>query len=324
MLSWGWPWLVVLLPLPWLLRICLAPKPAQDDALWVPFMADLQSTAATGTQQSWWRWMLAGTVWVLLVVSLCRPQELVERVDVPRSGRSMILVLDVSASMRQTDLGTVAASGIAPTRLDIVKHAAKTFIDARGGDRVGLMLFGSHAYVYCPLTFDLRTVTRMVDEIRAGVAGELTALGDAIGIGVKRLRSRPAHERVLILLTDGAPTAGVLVPEQAARLAKAHGIRVHTIGVGAQREDGRSSLDEAGLAALANSTGGRYFRAVSADALRNIYAELDRIEPTVQEDRQLTAAIELYPWTLGAALGFAALALLCHWLAPYMGRPARA
>jgi len=201
-------------------------------------------------------------------------------------------------------------------RLTLVKHVLGEFLRRRDGDRIGLILFGSNAYLHVPLTFDHATVGRLLAESRLGVAGKQTAIGDALGIAVKRLRERPEGSRVLILLTDGANTAGEVAPRQAAELAAHAGLRVYTVGVGAEqmevpglfgtsfgarRINPSADLDEDTLRHIATLTGGRYFRARDQAELEAIYAELDRIEPVAQEAESLRPMRTLHHWPLAFA-----------------------
>jgi Ca-activated chloride channel family protein len=219
-------------------------------------------------------------------------------------------------------------------RLTAVKAVLGDFLERRAGDRVGLLLFGLHAYAVTPLTLDRATVRQQLDDSVVGLAGQETAMGDAIALAVKRLRGQddgkdgrsdggstsesagPADRPVVILLTDGVNTAGAIAPDKAAKLAQAAGIRVHTIGFGGQDQflqffgmnaRGRSDLDEATLRAIADTTGGRYFRARDTRELAGIYAELDRIEPVARAGEMQMPKIERYPLPLGLALAFALL-----------------
>ena len=198
------------------------------------------------------------------------------------------------------------------TRLELVKVLLGDFIEQRHGDRVGLILFGSKAYLQSPLTFDRRTVRVWLDEASVGIAGSNTAIGDAIGLALKRLRERPANSRVLVLVTDGANNGGEIEPLLAATLAAEENVRIHTIGIGGVPEEGGVlsrfgfnpglDLDEPTLRAIAEQTGGEYFRAASSEQLQAIGEALDRLEPAVQQPTQARVAEALYVWPLCAAL----------------------
>jgi Ca-activated chloride channel family protein len=305
------PWVLVALPLPllawWILPA--APVPPAP-ALRFPFFEALGS--ATGHRSGrppYGRLAVATLAWVLLVVAAARPQHVGETVRLPVTGRSIMLAVDLSGSMQTPDMES--AHG-AVTRLAAVKAVAGNFIERRAGDRLGLILFGDQAYLQAPLTLDRSTVHTLLDEAQIGLAGQQTAIGDAIGLAIKRLRAEPAGNRVLILLTDGASNAGNVDPSKAADLAAQEGVRIYTIGVGAdgQTEPGPfgmmrtvpSDLDEGALKAIAKKTGGRYFRASDVTSLADIYGELDKIEPLSKDGQSWRPVEELYTWPLGAAL----------------------
>src|SRR5690606_23307256 len=269
-----WPWMLALLPLPWLVRQRRPSTQAQDASPLVPFlptMARLQQqlgAASPAAQASRGRQLVALLAWLALVLAACRPEMVGEPVQLDVSGRDLMLAVDISPSMKEEDM---VWRGYQTTRLHVVKQVATEFINQRQGDRVGLILFGSQPYVQVPLTFDLKTVTQLLDEAELGIAGRATAIGDAIALAVKRLRDRPQESRVLILLTDGANTAGEIPPVKAAELAAAAGIKIYSIGLGAEemlrpglfgyrRENPSIDLDEAMLQSLAEQTGGQYFR----------------------------------------------------------------
>ena len=245
--------------------------------------------------------------WLALVLAACRPQWLGEPLSLPLTGRSLLLALDVSASMRQldakpSDTAAQTLANTAQTRLQVVKRTARAFIERRSGDRVGLVLFGSRAYLQCPLTFDTTTVANTVDGVTVGLAGELTSIGEAIGLGVSHLARLPDHQRVLVLLTDGANTAGRIEPLHAAQLAREHGVRVHTIGVGASSEMQSFAPDHALLERIAKLSGGEHFVARDASALAQIYTILDQLEPVTRGEQRLRAVRDVYYWPLAFAL----------------------
>ena len=209
------------------------------------------------------------------------------------------------------------------TRLVAVKSVAGEFIARREGDRLGLILFGKRVYLQTPLTFDRATTRTLLEESEIGLAGKETAIGDAIGLAVKRLRNQPQENRVLIILTDGANTAGEVEPLKAAELASIEGVRVYTIGVGAdelmvrsffgtRRINPSADLDEDTLTRIAEKTGGQYFRARDTDNLVKIYELLDEIEPVSMEQETFRPVKDLYYWPLSAA--FAITLLLTGWL----------
>ena len=318
MFELAWPWMLLALPVPWLARRWLPPLARQfDAALRVPDVQDFVtvSTATTAAPlHRGVRW-LALLAWLLLVVASANPQWLGEPLGVRASGRDLMLVVDLSESMEVKDfvLGDEAVN-----RLVALKSVAKEFIRRRAGDRIGLVLFGEQAYLNVPLTFDRDTVGRMLDESVIGLAGRSTAIGDAIGLATKRLRAQNAPHKTIILMTDGAHTAGHVEPRRAARLAAREGLRIYTIGIGADemlvrqlfgtiRVNPSTDLDEDTLRDLAAVTGGRYFRARDLQGLREIYAELDRLEPVAREEEHFRPVQTLFIWPLGTALALAGL-----------------
>ncbi len=330
-LSLAWPWVLLALPLPWILQRLLPPaKPATGAALRVPFyqaVENLSSSSQTAVSRG--RYWLAWLAWLLLVVATARPQWLGEPVSLPVSGRDLMLAVDVSGSMASEDY---TLNNQRVNRLNVVKAVAGRFIEQREGDRLGLILFGSRAYLQTPLTYDRDTVKQMLGEAVIGLAGRETAIGDAIALAVKRLREQPQDNRVLILLTDGANTAGSIAPLAVAKLAAKAKVRIYTIGIGGGPVGVRtpfgtlmqtgSDLDPATLKAIAQETGGRYFQATNTAQLENIYEELDRLEPSVRDNRLYRPMAALYYWPAGAAL-LITLGLLLPWPFPGAARARR-
>jgi len=310
-IEFAWPLSLLALPLPLLAAWLLPRAPAAvHSALRLPYYAAL--TAVAGEERavrSRVRLVLAASAWLLLVAAAVRPQFLGDPVQLPVSGRDLLLAVDISGSMETQDmqLGRQVTD-----RLTAVKAVAGEFIERRQGDRLGLILFGDQAYLQAPLTFDRATVRVLLNEAAIGLAGKSTAIGDAIGLAVKRLRDQPEANRVLILLTDGANTAGSVEPQRAAELAASEGVRVYTIGVGADamtvrslfgtRQVRNTELDEATLLAIADQTGGSYFRARDIAGLEEIYQLLDELEPASEEEEVFRPVHELYMWPLAVAM----------------------
>lgn len=314
MIHFEWPQLLLLLPLPLLYRWLLPAQPTdQQAALKVPFIEDFgQAKAKGGSQRQPWLLWLAAVAWVLLIIASTRPQWLGEPIEQMVSGRDLMLAVDVSGSMAEKDF---KLSGNWADRLTATKHVASAFMNRRVGDRVGLILFGTTAYLQTPLTFDRKTVVTLLNEAFIGITDNepATSIGDAIGLAVKHLKNEQDNSRVLILLTDGANTAGEITPLQAAQLAADNGLKIYTIGIGADEMIVRSffgnrkvnpsrDLDEKTLRAIADKTQGRYFRARNKEELEAIYQLLDQLEP-VEKDKQFYRPMsELYPWPLAMAL----------------------
>ena len=310
-LEFALPLAFAILPLPAFIARWWPRAPAANGpALRLPFYQALHASVGEGRNtRSRLRLLLATLVWLLLTVAAAQPQFVGEAIELPVSGRDLLLAVDISGSMEEQDM--VLVDKVA-TRLMAVKIVAGNFIERREGDRLGLILFGDQAYLQTPLTFDRKTTNIQLREAAIGLAGKRTAIGDAIGLAVKRLREQPQENRVLILLTDGANTAGVVDPQKAAAIAASEGVRIYTIGVGAdervvrglfgQRRVANSDLDEPALIAIAEKTGGHYFRARDIEALEEIYQLLDEMEPVSTAEESFRPVRELYMWPAGAAL----------------------
>ncbi len=328
MIEWIWPWAFVLLPLPAVVRLLWSPMEREQAALTVPRLATFKSEEFSprglGGSRLAWRILLLVLAWSALVTATARPQWTGEPVTLPTSGRDLMLAVDISGSMGTEDL---QLRGQIVNRLTVVKNVVSQFVAAREGDRVGLILFGTNAYLQAPLTFDLATVNRLLTEAPVGIAGGKTAIGDAIGLAVKRLRQRPEGERVLILLTDGANNVGEVAPVKAAELATQEEIRIYTIGVGADEMrlpsifgvfgsrvvNPSAELDENTLTAIADATGGRYFRAQNTAKLMEIYEIIDAMEPIEQEAETYRPTAALYHWPLAGGWLIIMFLLVCDW-----------
>ncbi len=311
MIHLEWPWMLLAAPLPWLFARWLPPARPRAAALFLPFAAQLaQRTAPATARAPRWRLLLFALVWALMLAAAARPQWLGEPQPVATTGRRLLLAVDTSGSMAAQDMAGRMS------RLQVVKQVAGDFIRRRHGDQVGLIMFGTRPYLQAPLSTDLDTINQFLDEASIGMAGPATALGDAIGLALKRLQAERDNDRdsdrnsegaapdarrqtVLVLLTDGSSNAGEMPPLPAARLAAAQHLRVYTIGVGS---DDDSDLDEDTLKAIANETGGAYFRATDAAALQQAYALMDQLEPAAAQDRWVRPSDEWFAWPLALAL----------------------
>ncbi len=328
-LTLAWAWLLLALPLPWLIRkwVPAAPR-AGTLALRVPWFSMMTATA-TGLMKKPVLAIAVSLVWIFLLLAAARPQWIGEIEELPISGRDLLLAVDISGSMDTQDM---VLNGRAVNRLAVVKKVAGEFIQRRRGDRVGLILFGSRAYLQTPLTFDTETTAILLEESEIGLAGRETAIGDAIGLAVKRLRDDAASDRVLILLTDGANTSGEIQPMQATEFAAREGLRIYTVGVGADEMmvkdffgsrmvNPSADLDEDTLKAIADRTGGAYFRARDAVALARIYEQLDELEPVESDTEAVRPVDELFYLPLSVAF-LLALAVLVLVMQPGLRRNA--
>ena len=322
----AWPWVLALLPLPWLVRRLLPESSTQGyQALRVPWYQAVAGGGGAGMRKPLLL-ALAVLVWLLLLLAGSRPQYVGDIQDLPVTGRDLLLAVDVSGSMDTQDM---VWQDRAVNRLVVVKEVAGDFIERRRGDRVGLILFGSRAYLQTPLTFDTETTATLLGEAEIGLAGRETAIGDAIGLAVKRMREDAAADRVLVLLTDGANTSGEVQPLQAAEFAAREGLTIYTVGVGADEMmvqdffgsrvvNPSADLDEDTLRTIADRTGGRYFRARDAAGLAQIYEILDELEPVESDVEVIRPVDELFYLPLAAAYLLALLAVLAS-LRPFSG-----
>jgi Ca-activated chloride channel family protein len=314
MFSFAWPWMILLLALPVLVR-ALGARADIGNAAGAPeiFFPHIDRLKAIFPNRQHAKksdrlyfWILA-LLWISLTVALMRP-ELVDQFTPQRnSGYDLLMAVDLSGSMQALDY---TKNGEQASRLDVVKSVAGDFVDKRQGDRVGLILFGSAAYLHVPLTFDTPSVHKMLDNVAAGEAGDMTAIGDAIGLAVRTL---PEKSRVVVLLTDGGDNASTIPPLAAAKLAQQYGIRIYTIGVGTQGlvpipdslgqiHMEQFDLDEGLLRKIAAMTGASYFRAADTGALQKIYAQINKLEKTQAETRTYVTRKSLYEYPLGCAL----------------------
>ncbi len=307
-----WPWAFWMLPVP-LLFMLLRPAQQQDPALRIPFFNQIEHMMVLSKKAHHGRWIrriIALIIWICLVIAASQPRWVGEPIELPQSGRDLLLAVDISGSMGTKDMRLDRQM---VSRLAAVKNVVGDFVARRKGDRLGLILFGSQAYLQTPLTFDRATVRALLEETPLGIAGGKTAIGDAIGLAVKRLLDRPSENRVLILLTDGVNNIGEVAPLQAAKLAADEGIRIYTVGFGADEMEvpgllfnrtvnPSAELDTESLTKIAGLTDGIYQRARSTAELTDIYAALDALEPIEIEQETFRPEKSLYFWPLSIAL----------------------
>ncbi|KTC70247.1 hypothetical protein Lbir_1830 [Legionella birminghamensis] len=319
------PWVLILLILPPVIWFTI-PRAnlSLAAALKVPFYQSMQAIVEKdkhilGKKSGPGFWYI---IWILLVLAASGPRWIGDPLPLEREGRNIMMVLDLSGSMELNDM---LMNGRPVTRLALVKHAAEQFVKERAGDRIGLILFGSQAYLQTPLTYDRHSVLLRLQDATVGLAGKTTSIGDALGLAVKRLQDVPKNSRVVILLTDGANNSGILAPLKAAELAKSEQIKVYTIGLGSEADPrmmagpfinmgAGADLDEDTLKAIAHATGGQYFRATDSKSLERIYEKINQLETVQQEQTTLRPQHEYYPWPLAFALG-----LIFSWLLHSLG-----
>ena len=329
MMTLLWPWALAVLPLPFLFRILLPrAKQSIDAALKVPYLSDFELGAGNSfsAQKSRWPLLIYSLAWICLVSAVARPQWTGDSIEIPVSGRDLMIAIDISKSMDHPIRHNLRSV----SRISATKAVASDFIEKRVGDRIGLILFGDQAYVQAPLTFDRTTVTILLQEAVTGLAGQATAIGDAIGLAVKRLseqnklsrdlfaekngtdkgfgnKESSLNDQVLILLTDGVSNRGEITPLKAAQLAATKKLKIHTIGIGSR---GTRELDENTLRQIAKITGGQYFRAYNTADLQKIYQLLDELEPLEKDVKSYRPIKSLFYLPLAVAFTIASLLAL--------------
>jgi Ca-activated chloride channel family protein len=312
------PWaLLLLLALP--LLIWFERRRPRDAALRYPTLAVVRAIPQ-GSRRRWRRLLpvLRSVALVLLVVALARPQLGRAESQFSGEGIDIMLAVDISGSMLAEDF---QLQGHRASRLDVVKSVVKDFVAGRAGDRIGLVLFGARAYTQSPLTLDHGWLVTNLDRTEVGMIEDGTAIGSGLATAAGRLKASDAKSKVVILLTDGQNNAGKISPPAAAEAAKALGIKVYTIGAGTRGlapypardmfgnkvyQPMQVDIDEDTLRTIAQETGGRYFRATDTESLKQIYAEIDRMERTTFRAPRYLDFDELYPW-----LAVPALLLVC-------------
>ena len=305
-----YPWLLLLLPLPWLAWRYLPDYREARSAVRVPFFTGMsravgQKPAASGSQGNRRQLMLNLLVWGLLVLAIARPVWIEKPIERQQPVRDLMLAIDISQSMQTEDF--TDASGQKIDRLTAVKQVVQGFIQRRKDDRLGLILFGSGAYPQAPLTLDHASLALLLDDSGIGMAGPNTAIGDAIGLSLKLLDAAHEQEKVLILLTDGNDTSSAITPEHEASMAAAKGVVIHTIGIGDPSASGEAKVNLSALQQIAETTGGRYLRAENRDTLDQVYATLDQLTPHQVKTLSHQPKRDLFWLPLAAALSLFAL-----------------
>lgn len=310
MWQFDYPWLLLLLPLPWLGYRYLPDYREARSAVRVPFFGAMsravgQAPSQAGTHGNAWQLLLNLLVWTLILVAAARPVFVEKPIERQQPVRDLMLAIDISQSMETTDF--TDASGQKINRLAAVKEVVHGFIDKRKDDRLGLIVFGSGAYPQAPLTLDHASLSLLLDDTGIGMAGPNTAIGDAIGLSLKLLDQAREQEKVLILLTDGNDTSSAITPDHAASMAAAKGVVIHTIGIGDPTGEGEAKVNLQGLQHIAEATGGRFFRAEDRNALDQVYATLDQLTPHQVNTLSHQPKKELFWWPLAAAIAVLAL-----------------
>ena len=313
-----WFWLLALLPIVMLWRGRRGPVAAIEYS-----DVSLAREVARGTRSRIGRlvWLLPILAGALMIVGLARPQRAHSRAEVSANGIDIVLGLDVSGSMQALDF---LVDHQRVNRIEVVKSVVSKFIDERPDDRIGLIAFAGAPYLVSPITLDHDWLQQNLERVSVGAADDGTAIGSAIAAGVNRLRLTPAKSKVLILLTDGVNNTGKISPLAAAEAARAMGVKIYTIGVGVrgyapipvrdaagntQMIRAKVDVDEKTLQAVAQETGGKFYRATDTDSLQKIYEEINRFEKTAQTVQKFERTEELYPWVLIPSLAMLGLSL---------------
>lgn len=301
MISFAWPWFACVLPLPLLVFWFVKAKKNQHIIINAPTLPFLANNVVGNTTRHRFSQTLLIIGWCLLILTLTRPQWLDTPVVQTSPSRDLLLAVDVSHSMQIKDM---TLNGQSVERLAMVKSYLQSFVKQRQGDRVGVILFADHAYLMIPFTQDLQATGQLLDEVNVGLAGKFTAIGEAITLAVKRTLHEPFKSKTLILLSDGRDTVNTISPIDAAGLAKASGLKIYTVGIGADptETESQSDLDETTLEQIAQITGGQYFRARSEQDLSEIYQQINLIEPLSLKTVTYQPYIELLMWPLSCLL----------------------
>lgn len=330
MLEFIWPWFFILLPLPIFMSFT-KPTTPNSEAIWWPTASIIDKESNKKPSSSFIKnptLLLFFLSWVLFVSAIARPVWVGEPIQITPSGRDLFIALDLSGSMQVTDMHI---NQDVADRLSAAKHVLNDFITERKGDRLGVIVFGTKAYLQAPLSYDVDTINTLINENQIGFAGEQTAIGDAIGLGIKQLENKDSDKKVMILMTDGANTAGRVQPLQAAEFAATQNVKIHTIGIGAEEMvvqgffgpkviNPSSDLDEPLLQNIANTTGGHYFRARSTNELNNIYHLIDQLEPTPSEDLWQRPKTTLLHWLGLLSLIFIGIGFILQKQSLFKGR----
>jgi Ca-activated chloride channel family protein len=314
-----WFWLLTLLPLVMLWRGRQGPIAAIEYSD-VGLVRELARSSRSRVGR--WVWLLPIVAGLLMIVGLARPQRAHGRTEVTVDGIDIVLGLDVSGSMQALDF-TIDRHRV--NRIEVVKSVVSKFIEQRPDDRIGLIAFAGAPYLVSPITLDHDWLQQNLERVSIGSGDDGTAIGSAIAASVNRLRETPAKSKVVVLLTDGVNNTGKIAPLAAAEAAKSMGVKIYTVGVGARGKApipvkdaaghmhlimAEVDVDEKTLQAIADETGGKFYRATDTDSLQKIYEQINRLEKSAQTVQKFEHVEELYPWALIPSLGILGLSSL--------------
>jgi Ca-activated chloride channel family protein len=306
-LELAYPWAFIALPLPLLAWWFLPPQRERVSALRVPFFAQIVAAAgsearagAVVMRRRWLQMLTAILVWLLLVIGLAKPEWIGEPIVRSEAARDIMLALDLSASMDSRDFPGEDGGDV--TRFAAVQRVVDRFVAERENDRIGLIVFGTKAYLQLPFTRDLDTARALVALMEVGMAGPQTALGDSIGLAIRSFESSDVEDRILILLTDGNDTASKMTPINAADIAQLNGVEIFTIGIGDTEATGEDRVDFDVLGAIASRTGGQFFNADDETALQQVYQRIDATAVADVRTQSWRPRHSLVHWPVGAAM----------------------
>ncbi len=327
MIEFTWPYMILFFPLPFIIRWLFSRKEnkVSGHKLKVPFFKELSKlkiNKGTFYKSNYFMFLLLIAAWALIVVASARPIRIADSWSIDVEGRDLMIAIDTSGSMARPE----TLDGAQVTRLDVVKSVTRELIQKRKGDRVGLIMFGSKAFLYTPLSFDLSLVQGFLDEVFAGMAGPSTAIGDALVLSVKYLYDRPTDNKVLLLMTDGANQGGKFSVKQGIELIKQANVKVYTVGIGFSDSQGDNpvkseeiDLDEPSLISIAKETQGQYFRVNSGADLKKVFSYIEQLEKI--DDTLIRQSIdEIYYEFLGMAVAILIFMLLLHIWVIYKAR----
>ncbi len=307
MIEFTFPWALLLLLAPWLVWRFMPPHRQRVSALRIPFFRRVAEAAGAAPREGSvvvarhrLQMIAAILVWMLLVLALARPERVGEPIEITKAARDIILAIDISGSMDQNDF--TAADGSRVQRLEAVKRVVGQFVEARKGDRVALIVFGTKAFVQAPFTEDLRTIRELLDQTEVGMAGPHTVVGDAIGLAIRTFEASKVEKRLLIVLSDGADTGSRMSPVNAAAIAAATGVDIFTIGVGDPEGGAANQLDIETLKDIAQRANGQFFFAGDEKGLAAVYDRIEDITPREIETLSFRPREPLGHWPLAAAV----------------------
>ncbi|WP_045387275.1 VWA domain-containing protein [Falsirhodobacter sp. alg1] len=304
MLEFDAPLAFLALPLPLLVLWLLPARRETVQAVRLPFFDRIsdglhRGEGAVVPTRRWGQIIVVALLWVLAVSVIARPVVLGDPVTRTEAARDIMLAVDISGSMSTADF--MGPDQVRTSRMDGVKQVLDGFIEARQDDRIGLIVFGSAAYVLVPFTRDTEAARGLLETLQPGMAGQNTALGDAMGLAIQSFSASDIEERVMILLSDGSDTSSQMAPSKAANIAAQNGVTVHTVAVGdPEAESDQNRVDTATLQEIADAAGGTFNRAEDAEGLGAIYDRIDTMHPVEGKAISWRPRLPVGHWLAGA------------------------